>query len=190
MFRFILPGFFVGFLVLSCIFIFHIFVFEITVSRLEQSKPILNQSQLQSDLSVTYFCPSNNNSTSDNLEIDLFLKQKGFDVRDDSMSELAPTPLIMAPQDINAIDSQRRSISFDQTNQSGKNHHIWLTSEPPTIHDVALEQDILSLVSEKLKCNITNVQRQSNAKDVKQLYDFIFQQHLWEYSTSTKPQKN
>ncbi len=55
------------------------------------------------------------------------------------------------------------------------------TNEPPTIRDAEFEQDVLDLVSETLRCNISGVQRQTNARTAKFSYDQNFRQNFWEY---------
>jgi hypothetical protein len=179
-----LPDLFAGFIGLSCIFIFHIFILASYLSKKENASLLF---AYVPDLSFKYSCSSANNTASDNLVIDSFLRNTGFDVRDASMSALDPGPLKWAPQDIGGIDSQHRSIQFSQTLKDGIEHGVWLYSEPPTIHDTKLEQGLLTLVSKKLNCTITDVKVQTSPKNTKPLYDEIFRSNEWRYNRTAKP---
>jgi len=164
--RFDLSLLLLGFIALSGVFCLHIFVIEGVVSAREEAP---NFFVFVPDLSFAYSCPSTDDNESDYFKIyDPFLIRHGFEVRG-------------SPQDFVAIDKQHRMIQLIVTLNGSIEHHFLLYSEPPTVRDPELEQDVLSLVSNTLKCNITDVRRQTNARSAKFAYDRIFRQTLWRY---------
>jgi len=109
----------------------------------------------------------------DDLKVDLFLKNNGFEVQDvgELRRELGMPGSY--PQFISAVDGQRRMITI--SGEDGTlNHEVTLYSEPPTVRSTKLENDILAFAVNNLKCTVGYVHRDKNAESAKGRYGQMF----------------
>jgi hypothetical protein len=126
------------------------------------------------DLVLFYSCSDPDQTQSNNLNIDVFLKNNGFLVQDVSELQRELGMRSFSHQSITAVDQQHRMMSISGEPNDNIDHQVTLFSEPPTVHSTQLELSIQNFISNDLHCTISNTSKGDNSKAAADVYNREF----------------
>ena len=128
---------------------------------------------LAPDLNVDFQCQK----TPSEGTIESFLTERNFVVANEERLR-RQFNLGFFPMEIEGYDRRRWSVHFigliPQTPDAAITYHADVNSPPPTKHDSVLEDAVIELISQTLKCKITSLNRSSNPHDAAAFYDRLF----------------
>jgi hypothetical protein len=143
--------------------------------------PVLSDSQLEApprgelhaDLAFLFQC-TDIASIRAERDVESFLREKGFRVLNQGRLQ-REHGVADAGLHLIGLDTDRRLVEFSSLPPlpalAGK-YSVTLRSPPPTHHFVELETDLLTFVSEKLRCKTRQITHDENSSDAIQFYDW------------------
>ncbi|MFM9846158.1 MAG: hypothetical protein ACKVP3_03255 [Hyphomicrobiaceae bacterium] len=108
--------------------------------------------------------------------IERFLREQGFRVMN-VVRMRHERKLVPMPQElfIDGIDDKRRRVRFMAIPSTAGVYSVGFYTRPPTRREEALENEILALVTNTLKCSVREVSRNQNGSDKREAYDRYFE---------------
>lgn len=124
----------------------------------------------QADLAFWFRCEQR---ASPELEqkIDAFLQQQGFRVLNlGALQRNAGVGIF--DLNITAIDAKRRTIDVHAFKETPGSQTVGLYSPPPTQHDAALEESLLTFTSQALGCRNDQIARNTNGPEAAAMHNW------------------
>ena len=128
---------------------------------------------LMADLAFRFVCEGTSYPVRDET-VEIFLADQGFRVLNKVKVQIEHNVTPVFDLSIVGIDSRRRAIHLTAFPHRRGVYWLRLQTPPPTRRSSELEAEILSFVTESLKCGVDQVTRGENGEDARELYDEVF----------------
>jgi hypothetical protein len=135
----------------------------------EQSVAVQSSRTLLADLSLHFICKDGSRSEIEK-RMESFLIGNAFrvlnlaDIQRQHDVHIFDTNMV-------ALDPDRRMIEIKSVPGADGRYSFYLYSQPPTNHSPSLEGNILSFISENMKCEARQVARKENGEEQKEFYE-------------------
>ena len=124
---------------------------------------------LHADLAFNFVCKKDSRDAVER-RMESFLKERDFRVL--NLADIQRRyDVHLFDANMVALDSDQRMIDVRSIPGADWTYSFFLYSPPPTNHSFAFEADILSFVSENLKCQTRQIARSENGSEQKEFYD-------------------
>jgi hypothetical protein len=124
---------------------------------------------LHADLAFHFVCDDKARTTLER-NIEGFLRSKGFQVLNQARTQ-QEHGVFLFDLHIIGLDGQRRVADFLALPDSAGRYAVTLNTPPPTQRSGQLEESLLEFVSDKLGCQVRQVNRQTNGAEAKDFHD-------------------
>jgi hypothetical protein len=125
--------------------------------------------RLAADLALQFVCKE---SRRDDIEknMEAFLKKNGFKIL--NLGEIQRQhDVYLIDTNIVALNGDQRMVEMRSVPLAERRYSFYLYSRPPTDRSDLLERNILSFVSESLKCDMRQIARNENGKERARFYE-------------------
>ena len=136
------------------------------VERVIAAQPIR---MLSADLAFHFICRETQRVDIEN-RLESLLRERGFRVLNQARIQRQHDVHIF-DTNIVALNQNQGMIEVKSVPGADRRYVFYLYSEPPTKHATSFEGEILSVISEDLKCETRQVTRKENAEERRELYE-------------------